>query len=65
MAETDRSWIFEVVAVSGELLFGNLPLVVEKATGSVTPCREASREFGTDLGLFDRIRRRWHRHYLY
>jgi hypothetical protein len=61
VAQTHRSWIFEVVAVNGEILFGNAPLVVNKATGEVLPCKDGWREFSDQLGIMDRVLRWWHR----
>jgi hypothetical protein len=65
VTETDRAWIFEVVAISGEVLLGNAPLVVDKARRSAEPCPEASREFCAELTLGDRLRRWWQRGRLY
>lgn len=63
--ETNRTWVFEVVAVSGEPVFGNAPLVVDKSTGVVRPCREAWREFVGNLGVIDHFLRWWHWRFTY
>ena len=59
--ETPRSWIFEARAVSGEVLFGNAPAVVEKRTGAVAPFRPAWREFVDNLTGVERLQRWWSR----
>jgi hypothetical protein len=65
VVETPRSWVFELVAKDGQLLLGNAPLVVDKKTGTIVPCREAWREFGTSISRFARLKRRWHRWFTY
>lgn len=63
VVEMRRSWIFEVDAVSGEVVFGNVPLIVDKKSGAVTARRAAGLEFIPDrhISLFERIARAWNR----
>ena len=63
--ETLRAWILEVVAVNGQVTFGNAPLVVNKATGAVVPIRRVWRKFASLLGVTHRIRRWRHRRRTY
>ena len=63
--ETPKSWIFETAAVGGELLLGNVPLIVNKRTEAVTPLRVAWREFVRDLTVVERLQRWWSRRRYY
>jgi hypothetical protein len=63
VVETRRAWIFTVEAVDGSVLFGNVPLVVDKKSGAVHGSSSAGIEFVPDsrIPLFYRIARAWTR----